>query len=68
MSTVTISSPQVFITLGHNCDLMISRNQQLVVRRESMGVTLESIHLGSATKKRIEQLQTYLEQLKVHCE
>ncbi|WP_421991700.1 hypothetical protein [Roseococcus sp.] len=57
----------VWITIGRDSDISINADGELVVQRAFVGKVLERVSLGKATKKRIEELQSYLEQLKCHC-
>jgi hypothetical protein len=55
----------VVITLGNQCEFVITRSNHLLLRqRHQDGFMIESIDLGAATKERIEEIQDYLAQLK----
>ena len=56
----------VAISLGNNADFALTRSNDLIVQQEySPGLRVRA-NLGRMTEKRIEELQSYLERLKVH--
>lgn len=67
----------IYIQLGQGVDFGIVDSDHLdcpddlVIKRETFEFgnrEITQLPLGPATKKRIEDLQKYLEQLKIHCE
>lgn len=60
---------EVWITLGDRTCLGIAKHNGLQVKLDAWRSFPEiRLGLGPATKKRIEELQSYLERLKIHCE
>lgn len=62
---ITLGMGADFALIGNNDDDI--RTPDRLVLQRCNGVDLIRIDLGVATKKRIQQLQEYLEQLKIHC-
>jgi hypothetical protein len=57
----------ILITLGGMVELWINGNDHLiVVQKDEAGNIDKAIDLGLATRKRLDNLQDYLERLKVH--
>jgi hypothetical protein len=54
------------VTCGGGADLAITRENNLIMRQEYAPGLSCSVQLGKLTKKRIEELKSNLDRLKVH--
>lgn len=57
---------RIAITCGNGVELGVTTVDDLIIQTQDTGFHVDRIHLGRMTRKRIEELQSYLERLKIH--